>query len=159
MSLTAEEIVAAVREHVSAESMFDLERLRATLVEDVRYEIMAPRYPDDPTPYGIFTGADTYLDMWRNLRDTFSSYEIDIEEVVPSPESNQALVIINATATPRRDWRDLKAGMPMRWWAAAVIRFNQSGEMLSETVYGSLPPTMAGLDRMMEFAAIARTEE
>ena len=140
-----------VREHIRTEGVQDLEGLRNTLHENVEYGIKAPAYPDDPTPYGSFRGAETYLDMWRNLHKIFSSYEIELQKVHIPEGTNEAWLTIQATAVPREDYHGLPKNKPMCWWAAAICEFDDDFRMTRETVYGSFPPTVAGWLRMKAF--------
>jgi hypothetical protein len=153
MPLTRDQLEAAVREHVRAEAAYDQPGLRATLHEDVEYRIKAPVYPDDPTPYGHFSGAETYLAMWDRLHEIFERYDLELEHLSVVPETNQAWIVTRAEAVPRAGWFDLPAGKPMHWWAAAICDFDDNGHMTRETVYGSLPPQLAGWDRMKAFVA------
>lgn len=151
MAITRDELEAAVREHMVAEAVRDLDRLRGTLDEDVEYVIRTPAYPDDPTPYGHFTGADTYIAMWEHLYELFETYEIELLDVAADPERGEAFCRLQITATPKEEWYGLPAGKPIRWWPAAVCAFDDSGTMLSETVFGSFPPILAGFDRMKAY--------
>jgi hypothetical protein len=148
--LNAEELEAAVREHVRAEGARDLEAVRRTLDEDVEYRIMTPAYADDPSPYGTFHSAATYLKMWENLYATFSTYDIEILDVLINVEHRRAWITLRVTATPIEDWNGLPAGKPMSWWPAAICEFDEDGIMLSETVWGSLPPFLEGFHRMRD---------
>lgn len=155
MPLTAEQLEGTVREHIRAESAFDLAALRDTLHDHVAYELKVPRYPDDPEPYGCFEGADVYLDMWRYLHEVFSSYDIDLEGVTVNPERGLVWVQIKATAVPVQEWHGLPAGKPLQWFAAAACTFDDDALMTRETVYGSFPPTLLGYLRMREFLSQA----
>jgi hypothetical protein len=143
---------AAVREHMRAERDRDMDALRVQLHEDVDYFIKSPAVVGDPTPHGHFIGRETYISMWERLYTIFSSYDIEIEDTVLDPERGHALVRLQITAVPVAEWRGLPAGQAVRWWPAAVCAFDEDGRMLSETVYGSFPPTMDGYDRMREYA-------
>ena len=151
MALTRQKIEQMVREHVRAEGEQDYDALRATLLKDVEYEIKTPAYPDDPTPYGHFTGDDTYIAMWRRLFEIFVSYDIVVEDVLVDEPGKKAWVTIKATAVPREDFHGLPKGKSMTWWSAAMCFFDDEGRMTKETVYGSFPPVMAGFLRMKEF--------
>jgi hypothetical protein len=153
MPLTYDELETAVAEHMRAERERDLDFLGEQLVPDVEYVIKTVSNPDDPTPYGTFIGAETYLNMWRRLYTIFASYEIEIEDTVLDPSRGLAFVRLQVTAVPVREWNGLPAGRPVRWWPAAVCAFDDDGRMLSETVYGSFPPIMDGYRRALEYNA------
>jgi hypothetical protein len=116
---------------------------------------MAP--PDDPTPYGQFTGSETYVSMWERLHEIFSSYTIEIEDVIVLPERSAAFVRLEITAVPIEDWNGLPAGEPVRWWPAAICEFDDDANMTRETVWGSAPPFLAGYERMRAFHAERET--
>ena len=153
MPLTREQLEHAVWEHMRAESERDMDFLRHQLVEDVDYIIKTPAHPDDPTPYGHFVGSETYVAMWERLHTVFSSYEIEIEDVIVLPERSAAFVRLEITAVPIEEWNGLPAGEPVRWWPAAICEFDENANMTRETVWGSMPPFLAGYARMLEFHA------
>lgn len=153
MALTAEELEAAVREHVRAEESRDLDAIRATLDEDVEYVIRTPACSDDPEPYGLFGGADVYLAMWERLYETFAVYDIELLDVVVNVERRQTFITLHNTAVPANDWNGIPAGQRISWWPAAICEFAEDGRMIRETVFGSLPPFLEGYRRMTEFAA------
>jgi hypothetical protein len=148
--LTREQIEQAVRIHVEAESISDMVALRETLRPDVDYRLMTPRYDSDPTPHGRFTGADTYIDMWQSLHEVFETYAIRLERLTADVDNQCAWLTIRADAVPYAEWRGLPAGKPITWWAAAICSFDEDGAMTAEEVFGSMPPTLAGYDRMKE---------
>lgn len=150
MPLTREQIEEVVRAHVHAESVSDMEALRRTLHPDVDYRLMTPRYDSDPTPHGRYSGADTYIGMWDALHEVFETYAIEIERLTPDVDNQCAWLTIRADAVPRDEWRGLPAGKTITWWSAAICFFDENGEMTAEEVFGSMPPTLAGYDRMKE---------
>jgi hypothetical protein len=149
--LSRDEILQAVQEHMRAESERDMGFLRHQLVEDVDYDIRTMAHPDDPTPYGHFTGSETYISMWDRLHEIFSSYAIEIEDTIVLEERSAAFVRLQITAVPREEWNGLPAGEPVRWWPVAICDFDDNGNMTRETVWGSAPPFLAGYQRMLEF--------
>jgi hypothetical protein len=153
VALTREQLEEAVWEHMRAESERDMDFLRHQLVEDVDYDIRTMSHPDDPTPYGHFTGSETYVSMWENLHTIFSSYKIEIEDVIVLTERSAAFVRLEITAVPIRDWNGLPAGEPVRWWPCAICEFDDNANMTRETVWGSAPPFLAGYQRMQAFHA------
>lgn len=153
MALTREQILEAVSEHMRAESERDMDFLRHQLLEEVDYVIKTPAHPDDPTPYGHFVGSETYIGMWDRLHEVFSSYAIEIEDTIVLEERQAAFVRLKITAVPVEDWNGLPAGEPICWWPAAICEFTDDGHMLRETVWGSMPPFLAGYQRMQEFHA------
>ena len=153
MPLTRDEILEAVNEHMRAESERDMGFLRHQLEEDVDYVIKSPCHPDDPTPFGHFVGSETYISMWDALHEIFSRYAIEIEDTIVLEERQAAFVRLRITATPKEDWNGLPAGEPICWFPAAICEFTDDGHMLRETVWGSLPPTLAGYHRTQAFHA------
>jgi hypothetical protein len=151
MPLSAAAIRAAVDEHMRAESERDMGFLRHQLVDDVDYVIKSPCHPNDPTPYGHFVGSATYIDMWDRLHEIFSRYAIEIEDTIVLEERQAAFVRLRITATPREEWNGLPAGEPVCWFPAAICEFDDRGHMTRETVWGSLPPILAGYGRTREF--------
>ena len=145
----------AVLEHMRAERERDMDALREQLHEDVDYVIKTPAHPDDPTPHGHFVGAETYIAMWERLYRIFSTYDIEIEDVVVNTERAQAFVRLKITAVPVEEWNGLPAGEPICWWPSAICEFDENGHMLSETVYGSFPPIMDGYRRVREYLGLA----
>lgn len=153
MPLSRDEILEAVGEHMRAESERDMGFLRHQLTDDVDYVIKAPCHPGDPTPYGHFVGSDTYIDMWDRLHEIFSQYAIEIEDTIVLEERQAAFVRLRITAVPVEEWNGLPAGEPICWFPAAICEFSDDGHMTRETVWGSLPPTLAGVARTKAFHA------
>ena len=153
MPVTRKQLEHIMREHVRSEGEQDYEVLRGTLHPDVEYEVKAPSYPDDPSPYGKFQSADVYIEMWKRLYRMFASYKIEVEDLQIDDSCKRAWVRIKATAIPHEEWNGLPRGKPMCWWSAAQCDFDDEGRMTKETVYGSFPPVMAGYLRMKEFVA------
>ncbi len=151
MPVSRKELERIMREHVRSEGEQDYDVLRGTLHHNVEYEVKAPCYPDDPNPYGLFKGADVYIEMWKRLFQIFVSYKIEIDDLQIDDSCLRAWVRIKATAIPREDFNGLPKGKPMNWWSAAQCDFDHEGRMVKETVYGSFPPVMAGYNRMKEF--------
>lgn len=145
----------AVMDHMRFERDRALDDLRDQLRDDVDYVIKTPAHPEDPTPYGHFIGADTYIDMWERLYKIFETYDIEVQDVVVDAERGRAFVQLQVTAVPFEEWNGLPAGEPIRWWPAAIVEFDESGKMLRETVYGSFPPIMEGYKRMREYHGLA----
>ncbi len=153
MALTRIELEDAVREHIGAEASQDLHALDETLTPGVVYDIMTPLLSGDPEPYGHFVGAETYLQMWRDLYEVFASYDIDLLDVVGDEAGQRAWLQVHVTAVPKLDWHGVPAHQPVEWWAAAVCEFAPSGRMTRELVFGSLPPTLRALERIRDRAS------
>ena len=143
----------AVHEHMRAESERDMDALRAQLHHDVDYLIRTPAHPEDPTPHGHFVGSETYISMWERLYTIFDPYAIEVLDLFVDPAQGRAFIQLQITATPLAPWRGLPAGEPVRWWPSAVCVFDEDGHMLSETVFGSFPPTMDGYERALAYNA------
>lgn len=152
MPLSAERLRDLAEQHFVAENSRDLQAIRDTIHEHVGYFVKAPSYPDDPRPFGVLSGAEGYLQVWETLYDTFSEYDILLDDVLPWPERMQALCIVTITATPARDFEGLPAGKPIRYTVAALVDFDEEGEMTAETVFGNAFMLSQGLRRMREFA-------
>jgi predicted ester cyclase len=151
--LSADRLRELAEGHFAAENSRDLEAIRATIHDDVDYYVKAPSYPDDPRPFGVLSGADGYIKVWEDLYEQFSDYSIQLDDVLPWPARNQALTLVTITATPARDFEGLPAGRAIRYSVAALVDFNDEGEMTAETVYGNAFMLSRGLRRMREYAA------
>ena len=150
--LSADRLRELAAAHFAAENSRDLQAIRDTIHDDVDYYVKAPSYPDDPRPFGVLSGAAGYLKVWENLYAQFSDYSIALDDVLPWPERNQALTLVTITATPATDFEGLPAGRPIRYSVAALVDFNDEGDMTAETVYGNAFMLSQGLRRMREFA-------
>jgi predicted ester cyclase len=153
--LSADRLRELAAEHFAAENSRDLQAIKDTIHDDVGYYVKAPSYPDDPRPFGVLSGAEGYLQVWETLYAQFSDYSIHLDDVLPWPERNQALTLVTITATPATDFEGLPAGRPIRYSVAALVDFNDDGEMTAETVYGNAFMLSQGLRRMREFATAA----
>lgn len=151
--LSAERLRELAEGHFAAENSRDLGAIRATIHDAVDYYVKAPSYPDDPRPFGVLSGAEGYLKVWEDLYAQFSDYSIHLDDILPWPERNQALALVTITATPATDFEGLPAGRPIRYSVAALVDFDDDGEMTAETVYGNAFMLSQGLRRMREFAA------
>ena len=60
---------------------------------------------------------------------------------------------LSITAVPYEDWNGLPAGEPVSWFPCAICEFAEDGSMTRETVWGSMPPFLAGYERMKQFHA------
>jgi len=150
--LTADRLRDLAAEHFAAENSRDLDAIAATIHDDVDYVVKAPSYPDDPTPFGVLSGAASYLDVWRTLYTQFSDYSIHLDDILPWPERNQALTLVTITAIPASEFEGLPAGKPIRYSVAALVSFDDDGEMTAETVYGNAFMLSQGLRRMREYS-------
>jgi predicted ester cyclase len=150
--LSADRLRELAAAHFAAENSRDLQAIKDTIHDDVDYHVKAPSYPDDPRPFGVLSGADGYLKVWEDLYAQFSDYSIVLDDVLPWPERNQALTLVTITATPATEFEGLRAGKPIRYSVAALVDFNDKGEMTAETVYGNAFMLSAGLRRMREFS-------
>jgi len=151
--LSADRLRELAEGHFAAENSRDLDAIRATIHDDVDYYVKAPSYPNDPRPFGVLSGADGYIKVWEDLYEQFADYSIHLDDVLPWPERNQALTLVTITATPAQEFEGLPAGRPIRYSVAALVDFNDEGEMTAETVYGNAFMLSRGLRRMREFAA------
>ncbi|WP_166459834.1 nuclear transport factor 2 family protein [Amycolatopsis pithecellobii] len=151
--MSAERIRELAHEHLEAENSRDLAAIDHTLDPRVEYHVMSPRYPDDPTPYQVDDGSESYLGLWTNLYESFESYHLVMDECIAIPERNLAVVFCTVTATPSVDIFGLPAGREYTCPTAAVMQFDDNGAMRAETAYGNLVAVSRGMRRMREFLA------
>ncbi len=153
--LTHDELREAVVAHFVAENSRDVDAIVDTVAETVEYHVKSPHYPDDPVPFGVTASAAGVRKLWVDLYETFSSYQIDIDDVLTWPERQQALALVTITATPARSFEGLPAGRPFRYSVAALCDYDDTGKMTRETVYGNMAIVTWGIRRMHEFLATA----
>mgnify|MGYP006207912477 CR=1 FL=1 len=151
--LTHEQLYEAVVEHFDAEMGRDLDGIIDTVTPDVEYHVKSPRYVDDPVPFGVTASAEGVRGLWINLYETFSDYQIEIDDVLTWPERNQALALVTITATPAEDFEGLPAGVPYTYSVAALCDYDDNAKMTKETVYGNMAIVTWGIRRMHEFLA------
>lgn len=151
--LSADELRRICVEHFEAENHRSVEEIIATVDEDVEYHVMAPRYPDDPQPFGVTAGAEAVRQMWVNLYRMFDPYVIewDENEWLVDAAKGQVFARVRITATPLNDFEGLPAGKPVQYNVAALCDFNDQGRMTRETIYGNLAIVLWGINRMREF--------
>jgi steroid delta-isomerase-like uncharacterized protein len=149
--LSAERLREIVEEHFEAENSRDLQAIVDTVDDHVEYHVKSPSYPDDTTPFGVTSGAESVRRLWENLYETFTDYRIAVDDVLTYPERNQALALVTITATPKDEFEGLPAGKPFRYSVAALCDYNDDGLMTRETVYGNMAIVIWGLRRMREF--------
>ena len=151
MPLSREQLQAAIQEHIRAENAKDYDALRLTIHEDVQYLLKAPSCPDDPNPFGLFIGADVYIQMWEGLYEIFESYDIDIEQLQIDETRGTVWMSLTSTVVPKLDWHGLPKGKRVSWGAVCLCEFGDDGRMTKEVVYGSFPPMMKGYQRIKDF--------
>lgn len=149
--LTHEQLHDAVVAHFVAENSRSVDAIVDTVADDVEYHVKSPHYPDDPVPFGVTASAEGVRKLWTELYETFSSYDIHIDDVLTWPERNQALALVTITATPAREFEGLPAGRPFRYSVAALCDYDDDAKMTRETVYGNMAIVTWGIRRMHEF--------
>lgn len=146
----------ALIEHFDAELQRDVDWIRRTVAEDVEYHVIGPHYPDDPqTKAETASGRDAVGQLWENYYRKFSEYKIECTEddMLAFPERNLVFAHVRITATPAEDFEGFPAGKPFSYQTGALCEFDDSGEMVKETVFGSLGQVLMDLRRMREFLA------
>jgi hypothetical protein len=151
--LTSEQLRAAVEEHFRAENSRSVDAIIDTVTEDIEYHVKSPRYLDDTAPFGVTASAAGVRKLWTDLYETFSSYDITLDDVLTWPERNQALALVTIVATPAREFEGLPAGKPISYSVAALCDYDDAGKMTRETVYGNFAIVSWGIRRMREFLA------
>ncbi len=151
--LTHEQLRDAVNEHFRAENSRDVDAIVASVTEDVEYHVKSPSYPDDVFPFGVTASAEGVRQLWTDLYETYSSYEISVDDVLTWPERNQALALVTILATPAEDFEGLPAGKPFTYSVAALCDYNDDAKMTRETVYGNFAIVTWGINRMRQFLA------
>ena len=148
--LSVERLRELAEEHFVAENNRNVQAIMDTVADDVEYHVKSPAYVDDHRPFGVTSGSDGVRRLWEDLYETFSDYQIVLDDVLAWPERNQALALVTITATPAKEFEGLPAGKPFTYSVAALCDYNDEGEMTRETVYGNLAIVIWGLRRMRE---------
>jgi steroid delta-isomerase-like uncharacterized protein len=149
--LSAARLRELAEEHFVAENSRDVQAIVDTVADEVEYHVKSPSYPDDHEPFGVTSGADGVRHLWENMYETFTDYQIVLDDVLAWPERNQALALVTITATPKEEFEGLPAGRPFRYSVAALCDYDEDGKMTRETVYGNMAIVLWGIRRMRAF--------
>jgi len=154
--LTSDQLKRAVLAHIEAENARDVDAVLDTTADRVEYHVYGPHYPDDPRVSMLAAaGHDELRRFWERTYELFSGYLAECEEadITVVPDRNLAFAVFRVTLTPSREFEGLPAGRPFRSYSVASLEFDDTGQLVRETIYGSIGFVLAGLRRMREFLA------
>ncbi len=152
--LSAEQLKKATLEHFEAEAQLDVDWVCDTVSEHAEYEVVAPFYADDPQRKGISTeGKAAVRELWQGALERFSTYAIECreDEILIIPERNTVFAQVRISVTPANDFEGFPAGKPLSYKTGALCVFDDTGKLIKETVFGSMPTVLLGLRRMRDF--------
>lgn len=151
---TARFLRKRLRAHLDAEFNHDVASILDTVSDDIEYHIIGPRYTEDTHRFGVAAkGREGLRELWEGYFRRFSNYKAIVrdEDMLVFSERNLVVALVDITATLAEDFEGFSAGRPFSDRTAALCEFDATGDMVRETIYGSIGQFVLSLSRMRAF--------